>query len=261
MNCQRFENVVSELARGQMMAAELRSEALAHCDACENCAARLRDEEMLTRGLQSLAAEMKEFAAPAHIESTLLETFRARQIVVPISTRRSSSRYWLVAVAAVLLIVMSVIAVRLRGERDNPAPELAKETLRPEKHEVSEPSDEAPKKVQQAVNYVPKKPSRKPYRNPASRRSANPTMANHVANEIATDFFPLSYMDAANLQDGGQIVRMELPRSALARFGLPVNMDRYNEKVKADVVFGVDGLAHAIRFVQTVPGNGNAGLR
>jgi hypothetical protein len=27
-------------------------------------------------------------------------------------------------------------------------------------------------------------------------------------------------------------------------------MDRYNEKVKADVLIGVDGLAHAIRFVQ-----------
>ena len=57
-------------------------------------------------------------------------------------------------------------------------------------------------------------------------------------------------MNAASLQDGGQIVRVELPRSALANFGLPVNMERYNEKVKADVIFGVDGLAHAIRFVQ-----------
>jgi len=45
-------------------------------------------------------------------------------------------------------------------------------------------------------------------------------------------------------------VRVELPRSALANFGLPVNMDRYNEKVKADVLVGVDGLAHAIRFIQ-----------
>ena len=52
------------------------------------------------------------------------------------------------------------------------------------------------------------------------------------------------------LWDGGQIVRVELPRSALANFGLPVNMDRSNEKVKADVLFGVDGLAHAIRFIQ-----------
>jgi hypothetical protein len=71
-----------------------------------------------------------------------------------------------------------------------------------------------------------------------------------VTNEIATDFIPLSYMSTAGLQDGGQIVRVQLPRSALANFGFPVNMDRYNEKVKADVLFGVDGTARAIRFVQ-----------
>jgi hypothetical protein len=32
--------------------------------------------------------------------------------------------------------------------------------------------------------------------------------------------------------------------------GLPVNMDRYSERVKADVLLGADGLARAIRFVQ-----------
>jgi hypothetical protein len=36
----------------------------------------------------------------------------------------------------------------------------------------------------------------------------------------------------------------------MANFGFPVNMDRYNERVKADVLLGVDGVAHAIRFVQ-----------
>ena len=56
MNCQRFESVVSELARGQMMAAEQRSEALAHSDVCDDCSARLGDEQMLTLGLQSLAS-------------------------------------------------------------------------------------------------------------------------------------------------------------------------------------------------------------
>ena len=61
---------------------------------------------------------------------------------------------------------------------------------------------------------------------------------------------PVGYWNAAALQDGGQIVRVELPRTTLASFGLPVNMDRYNEKVKADVLLGVDGMAHAIRFVQ-----------
>ena len=64
MNCQRFESVVSELARGQMMAAEQRGEALAHSDACDDCAARLHDEQMLTLGLQSLVAEMESMEAP-----------------------------------------------------------------------------------------------------------------------------------------------------------------------------------------------------
>jgi len=68
--------------------------------------------------------------------------------------------------------------------------------------------------------------------------------------EIATDFIPVTYGGAANLADGGRMVRVELPRSAMASFGLPVNMDRANEKVKADVLMGVDGLAHAIRFVR-----------
>jgi hypothetical protein len=90
----------------------------------------------------------------------------------------------------------------------------------------------------------------KPIRHANVRRPENTQLANHVNTEIATDFIPLSSMTAVNLQDGGQIVRVELPRSALTNFGLPVNMDRYNEKVKADVLFGVDGLAHAIRFVQ-----------
>ena len=83
MNCQRFENVVSELARGQMMAAEQRSEALAHSDACEECAARLRNEEMLTRGLQTLAAEMKTMAASPELENKLLDAFRMRDAVAP----------------------------------------------------------------------------------------------------------------------------------------------------------------------------------
>jgi hypothetical protein len=51
-------------------------------------------------------------------------------------------------------------------------------------------------------------------------------------------------------QDGGQLVRVELPRSAMASFGLPVNLDRANERVKADVLVGSDGQARAIRFVQ-----------
>ena len=203
------------------------------------------DEEMLTRGLQALASEMKDLEAPEHVEVKVLEAFRARRVVVPISRRRSiSRRYWLAAVAAVLLIAMSVVALRWRSN-EKPAESFAG---RREPEKVITPREEAPKPVEyQAVDQPPVRYNPKRIRHPRVRSSEN--VASYRP-EIATDFIPLRYMNVANLQEGGQIVRVEVPRSALANFGLPVNMDRYNERVKADVLYGVDGLAHAIRFVK-----------
>jgi hypothetical protein len=84
----------------------------------------------------------------------------------------------------------------------------------------------------------------------AGAETAMTDTADSSAAEITTDFMPVGYASAANLQEGGQLVRVELPRSALVAFGLPMNFNRYDEKVKADVFFGADGMARAIRFVQ-----------
>lgn len=213
---------------------------------------RLSDDERLTLELKSLAAEMNHLEAPASVEAKVLQAFRARRVVVPITVKRSNSRYWLAAVAAVLLIAISVVALRWQTGSEAPRETFAaKESPSKPKDEPKNPAPQSEltrESEHQAVNDLPKRNERKPVRSRA-RRSESPQLANHT-REIATDFIPLRYMNAASLQDGGQIVRVELPRSALANFGLPVNMDRYNEKVKADVIFGVDGLAHAIRFVQ-----------
>ena len=68
--------------------------------------------------------------------------------------------------------------------------------------------------------------------------------------EVATEFIPLGqgapYMQA----EEGHLVRVELPRSALASFGLPVNAEAPGGRVKADVLMGQDGVARAIRFVR-----------
>jgi len=76
------------------------------------------------------------------------------------------------------------------------------------------------------------------------------TVTDPEAAEVASPFMPLGDTNPANIQEGAQVVRVELPRYAMARFGLPVNMERYDERVKADVWLGADGLARAIRFVQ-----------
>lgn len=253
MNCQRFDQVVGELARARMMEAEVRTEALAHGEDCERCAARLRDEETLTRGLRLLAADMESQEAPAAVELKLREAFRERRVVAPVAVTSSRSRYWLVAVAAALLLVMSVAAMWWRSEApeqtvaENPKP--AEVSVGPS--ETAPAPAPAPKEVENvAQNETPKKQISKPgRRNIGNRKTPEAQVAHHVQNEIATDFVPLGDMTAV-IQDGGQIIRVKLPRSALVKFGFPVNMDRYNENVKADVLIGVDGLARAIRFVQ-----------
>ncbi|HZH32051.1 MAG TPA: hypothetical protein VEY11_14895 [Pyrinomonadaceae bacterium] len=69
--------------------------------------------------------------------------------------------------------------------------------------------------------------------------------------ESMTEFIPLvSGAPAAPPLESGQLVRVQLPRAALSSLGLPLNAERGDEPVKADVLLGGDGLARAIRFVR-----------
>jgi hypothetical protein len=254
MNCQRFEQVVGDLVRGRIMEADVRTEASVHSEECGGCRARLRDEETLTRGLQLLATEMESHSAAPEMELKLREAFRERHVVVPLRLNSARPRYWWVAVAAVLVVAMTVAAMWW-GRSAALEEKIAKEAPPKQVEAPPGPIETGPKDVEyRAGNYPVKQQPPAPKqirRNTAPRRSRPETqLANHVTNEIATDFMPIGDLNPASLQEGGQIVRVKLRRSALARFGFPVNMDRYNENVKADVLVGIDGLAHAIRFVQ-----------
>jgi len=86
-----------------------------------------------------------------------------------------------------------------------------------------------------------------PARRMLSRRPANP----QIVAEVTTEFLPLLYsgVPARNVQ----MVRIAVPRAALASFGLsPLEApDRTSsETVLADILVGDDGLARAVRFVR-----------
>jgi hypothetical protein len=68
--------------------------------------------------------------------------------------------------------------------------------------------------------------------------------------EYATDFVPISYGGVQKPMESGEVIRMEMPRSALIAFGLPVNVDRADTPVKAELLLGEDGMARAIRFLR-----------
>jgi hypothetical protein len=258
MNCQKFEGIVGELARGRMMEVDIRRDALAHSEECSRCALRLRNEDMLTRGLQLLAGDTESAQAPSHLEQRLLEVLRELRALRSVSLTDGRRRYWISAVAAVLLIVGSVIAIRWQIARStDQIPQVAVEGGAQADSGKAATSgllaDEPAINVKHPANWKPKGRASTVLASarlhPVPKKTTTP-VTNNTSKEIATEFMPLGYLNAANFQDGGQIVRVELPRSAMASFGLPVNMDRYNERVKADVLLGVDGVAHAIRFVQ-----------
>jgi hypothetical protein len=68
--------------------------------------------------------------------------------------------------------------------------------------------------------------------------------------EVVTRFFPVAGGDLLSPLNSGRLIRVQLPRSTLMVFGIPMNEARAAEAVKADVLVGEDGLARAIRFVQ-----------
>ncbi len=262
MNCQNFETVVNELARNQMMEASLREQAALHSAECDVCAARLRAERRLTSSLKELSAEFRTAhseGAPARLEQLLMAEFRNHRSAVKVARQGFRSAYWIsAAIAALFLVMIGIGATRLfvSAPPENKAENKTIESLAPTRGVNSESVQSATPEA--TVAELPRKQPNRARRGTvvAHRKGITPVAretlsASNRDNEVTTDFYPVGYSSALSVQDGGQVVRVEMPRSAMARFGVPVNMDRYDERVKADVLVGTDGLARAIRFVQS----------
>jgi hypothetical protein len=278
MSCRNVETIITELARGQMLEARAKEDVLTHMEACERCAARFADEQTLTSGLRAVVAVSATSAeTPAHVEAALLSAFRQRAASPFAAPRQSNAamwKRWSIAAAAVILVVSAFASLRLLST--NPSDELKQVASvgqptplslpeRPVNERGSDdtanvPSSEAGNHEQQLVS-VPQfsRPSKGRPRELVQDAGLNNRQMRNVSNfeavsktseEITTEFLPLSYGSSMSQYDDGQIVRVELPRSALQSFGLPVNAERASERVKADVLLGHDGVAQAIRFVR-----------
>jgi hypothetical protein len=254
MNCEEFQTVVSDLAREQIMEVRARTHALVHSAGCDDCARSLADERSLSVGLRSLAERMKSLEAGPRVEAQLLASFRDRNAFKSALVRSHRWLYWVGAAAAVVLVVFGVVAMRGRvAPAAQPSDENAKAGVT-KPRATTGPSPSILATTSAPGESLPNRPPSRTTGSGANRRHSPSVRSTFTAtgadSEIATDFFPVGDGNTLNLEDGGQLVRVELPRSALVRFGLPVNIERGNERVKADVLFGADGLARAIRFVQ-----------
>jgi hypothetical protein len=270
MSCRNYETILTEVARGQML------DALAHAETCARCAARLADEKSLCAGLRSLSAHTAEAQTPTRVEAALLEAFRRRSAFVPVTAAVRAGRprwsRWSVAAAAAVLVVSALAALRLLPAGATETVKRGASIAQPSQLSLPAPAEDESTADSQGRRLAEDKQGRglvPVAQFPRSLRDsqrglvhdvgfnrgrmaggARPEAAVSPDEEIATDFMPLTYDGSFAQIDDVQLVRVELPRSALHSFGLPVSGERGGGRVKADVLLGHDGVARAIRFVR-----------
>ncbi|MGH9820317.1 MAG: hypothetical protein ACRD43_09130 [Pyrinomonadaceae bacterium] len=71
-----------------------------------------------------------------------------------------------------------------------------------------------------------------------------------VKVDEVTDFYPLTGATFEGNDDGGQLVRVELPRSTLIAMGVDPPSENNGSRVKTDLLIGSDGVMKAVRFVK-----------
>jgi len=201
---------------------------------------------------------MRAVSVLPQLEQTLLAEFRQHRnagTVVQIQPRR---RYAVYAAAAALTLAFAAIAYQSIPATRSKQPVVVRPAGSNEPTKPQNESTQGTSSLPAAVSLEAPEPKpvlralhqRTKPRKPNLINNSETVAANHATTEIVSEFIPIGYSTALNVEDGAQLLRIEMPRSAMVRFGLPVNMERYNERVKADVLVSADGLARAIRFVQ-----------
>lgn len=188
------------------------SEWSVHLQGCPVCAAHLARQRELTAGLRRMAEIFSGVKAPPRVEARLLRTFRAQYG----SPARVERRRWLAPLVWAAAVAMVLAAgLFLTGAR-TPAPPAA-----------------TPATIVLA--------------------SAQEPSAASIADESLPDidsFIPLPNAERIGPNEDFNLVRVEVPRSAMMAVGIPVSADRASEPVEADVLLGSDGQARAVRFME-----------
>jgi hypothetical protein len=185
MTCGDHDLTVMDIARGVPVDGGAREAALSHARECPRCAALLRDQQALSRGLRAMAADV-EIPASAGLERRLVERIREDRDA-------RSEPLWQTALkvaAAVILVAAALVgAWRDLNRAQRPAP-----------------------------------PPRAP------------------------EFVLWPGAAALPPFESGELVRTELPVSALPVLGIEAPANPAASRVKADLLVGQDGLVRAVRL-------------
>lgn len=222
MDCVEFKEIYHDLDRPGTSGYRLRERALTHAESCACCGLLLTDGEALDFALHNLIQHNAGREAPSRIEAALLREFQAAKLAA--SRRRVRRQLGILGAAAAILLVLGLgVQHRIALRSSTAATQSAKVT--PDSSTTS---------------------------------TANAAAASEQdEDEYATEFVPVPYADDPAALEGGAIVRVTLPRSALPSFGLPISESDGPDSVFADLVVSEDGTPQAIRLVSDANPNLN----
>ena len=185
-----------------------------HVRECPACAALLNRQRTLASGLRRLAADWRSVEAPARVESRLTAAFLGQ---AGLTVSHPTARWW-VPVATWATAAVAVVALAMFLARDrHVVPAHRTTSNRVELAAVEPPAD-------------------------------LDTLGDSSGTD--NDFIPMPNAARIEPNEDLDLVRVEVPRSAMIALGYAVSEDRASEPVEAEVVLGADGLARAVRFFE-----------
>lgn len=214
MDCVEFNEIYHDLDRPGTSGFRFRERALAHAETCACCGSLLTDGEALDFALHNLTQHNAGREAPPRVEAAVLREFRASKVAG--SKRRVHGQLAALCAAAAILLALGLGVQHRLVSRPGTA------TSQSAKVEPTSATDTA------AMGQDPS----------ASEQ-----------DDYASEFVPVPYADDPGALEGGAIVRVTLPRSALASFGLPITESDGTDRVFADLLVSEDGTPQAIRLV------------
>jgi hypothetical protein len=248
MNCQEFERTIIDFDRDHLVEASAHAHALEHAEICARCAALLNREQRMTAGLQVLAVEEAAINAPERVRSALRAAFDGQHAAgasPPVSLRFARHKLlWGMAAAAMLLLSTITTALWLREQRAKVDDTRAGVINHPIPQNTHGKPPEMLAGAQRAGAIHSPKAAR-----PSGRIGRRRTLPVKESADDAGEFFPLTFVAKSGSTGVVQTVRIEISRSMLLSMGLPVNIDRGEGPIKADLIIGEDGVARAVRII------------
>jgi hypothetical protein len=214
MDCVEFKEIYHDLDRPGTSGFRFRERALAHAESCACCGLLLTDGEALDFALRNLIQHNAGREAPPRVEAALLREFQVSKLAG--SRRRVHGQLAALGAAAAILLALGLGVQHGIALRPSAAPP-------------------------QGANVAPDASA-----TPADSAAAS---SQQDEDEYTAEFVPVPYADDPAALEGGAIVRVTLPRSALPSFGLPITESDGTDRVFADLLVSEDGTPQAIRLV------------